>query len=128
MTQMSSMSAEIIEANELKTFGKPLNKELTEMKTVKVRTPIIDTSSGRVTGFEESEKEVPEKVIYAQAKLTGTFCRDEDHEYHTIEETPGGYAAKCSKCNHGKFVNPLIHTIKDGKIFFRKAQNGKISN
>ena len=126
--QTQNMSDETLEDKELKSFNKALDEEIIETKKIKVQIPIINKYSGRVEGFEEGEKEVEEKVVYTQARISDRFCKDEDHDYYTIEETPGGYAAKCSKCNHGKFVNPLIHTIKDGKIFFRKAQNGKISN
>lgn len=125
--QTQNMSDETLEDKELKSFNKALDEEIIEIKKVKVKVPIINKYSGRVEGFEDGEKEVEESVVYTQARVSDKFCRPEDHYYATIRETKAGYTADCSKCNHGRFVNPQTHTLKDGKIIFRKAQNGKIS-
>jgi len=110
-----------LEEKEVKKFDKELDKPTVELKTIQVKVPILNKYSGRVEGYQTGEKVVEETVTYTQAKIVGSFCRAEDHDYYKIEETKGGYVALCSKCNHGRFVNPRFQTIRDGKIVERKS-------
>lgn len=105
----------------IKEFDKPFNTPIEETVEVERMEPKVTIEDGKVTGVDFEKVKVKEtyKTTYHKLTPTSISCENMHHEWYMADTSR--YIASCSKCTKNRFLTPVSHMIKDGRICDRET-------